>query len=257
MSTSAPGPCTPAGKAIAARNATTHGLFARDIVLPALGEDPAAFDALLQQLCRELPPRNLMERHYLEQIAAASWRLRRLHRWPAQVYEDDTLGEDERLDKLDKVLRHENALTRQIDRAIRTLNRDLKWLFESRAREVPEMGIEVQRDVWQRLRSASAEPSLPGCRLDNIPEDPAPLPAEPETTQKCENEPPAPCEPAQLPTPVDAEMPGLVSRQEPPGKVPDPSASNTSASNGHESETGHHGQPAALRHPAARGTRHL
>ena len=35
------GPKTERGKAISSRNATTHGLFARDVVLPALGEDPA------------------------------------------------------------------------------------------------------------------------------------------------------------------------------------------------------------------------
>src|SRR5579875_424537 len=118
----ATGPNTAEGKAIASRNATTHGLFARDIVLPDLGEDPAAYEALLQRLIQQLPPRNLLERHYLEQIAAASWRLRRLHRWQAQIYEDAALTEDQRLDKLDKVLRHETALTRQIDRAVRTLN---------------------------------------------------------------------------------------------------------------------------------------
>src|SRR5579875_2605268 len=131
----ATGPNTAEGKAIAARNATTHGLFARDIVLPSLGEDPAAYEALLQQLLNELPPRNLLERHYLEQIAAASWRLRRLHRWQAQVYEDPTLDEDQRLDKLDKTLRHENTLTRQIDRAVRSLGRALKDLYGERAEQ--------------------------------------------------------------------------------------------------------------------------
>ena len=35
-----PGPKTPQGRAVAARNATTHGLFSRDVVLPQLGEDP-------------------------------------------------------------------------------------------------------------------------------------------------------------------------------------------------------------------------
>jgi hypothetical protein len=190
------GPRTPEGRAVSARNATTHGLFARDVVLPSLGEDPAAYDALLAQLCKELPPRNLLERHYLEQIAAASWRLRRLHRWQAQVYEDETLTEDARLDRLDKVLRHETCLTRQIDRAVRTLNRDLKWLFESRARaealyhrdlteheirETPELDIEVQRLVWRQLRPTPA-PDLGAARLDTAPAS--------EGARICQNEPP-------------------------------------------------------------------
>ncbi len=117
------GPTTTAGKAIASRNATTHGVFARDIVLPALGEDPGGYQQVQDELVDQLRPGNLLERHYVEKIAAASWRLRRLHRWQAQLFEDDTLTEDTRLDKLDKVLRHETALQRQIDTAVKMLPR--------------------------------------------------------------------------------------------------------------------------------------
>lgn len=187
-------PAEAAGRAISARNATTHGLFARDIVLPTLGEDPAAFDALLRQFCEQLPPQNLLERHYIEQIAAASWRLRRLHRWQAQVYEDETLTEDQRLDKLDKVLRHEVALSRQIDRAIRTLNRDIRSLFDDRAKQDslrehgttdadmrldPDLVPFVQRTVWEKRRTAS-DANLGAGRLDNTADG---------DSQKCENEP--------------------------------------------------------------------
>ena len=91
----ATGPKTSDGKRIAARNATTHGLFARDVVLPHLGEDPAGYEALHLELAADLRPANLLEQHYVEKIAAASWRLRRLHRWQAQVFEDPDLTEDE------------------------------------------------------------------------------------------------------------------------------------------------------------------
>ena len=79
-------PTTDTGKAIASRNATTHGLFARDIVLPALGEDPHGYQQVADELTAQLRPGNLLERHYVEKIAAASWRLRRLHRWQAQLF---------------------------------------------------------------------------------------------------------------------------------------------------------------------------
>ncbi len=79
-------PATTAGKAIASRNATTHGLFARDIVLLSLGEDPEGYRQLADEFTAQLAPRNLLERHYVEKIAAASWRLRRLHRWQAQTF---------------------------------------------------------------------------------------------------------------------------------------------------------------------------
>ena len=128
-------PTTDAGKAIACRNATTHGLFARDVVLPALGEDPEGYRRLEAEWMAQLPPRTLLERHYVEKIAAASWRLRRLHRWQAQLFEDDTLTEGERLDRLDKALRHETALHRQIDTAVKMLAKDAPQLFARRVRD--------------------------------------------------------------------------------------------------------------------------
>ena len=135
-------PTTQPGKAIASRNATTHGVFARDIVLPALGEDPGGYQAVQDELVAQLRPGNLLERHYVEKIAAASWRLRRLHRWQAQLFEDAALSEGERLEKLDKVLRHETALPaladpegRQIDTAVRMLARDVPQLYARRIRE--------------------------------------------------------------------------------------------------------------------------
>ena len=123
------------GKAVSARNATTHGIFARDVVLPALGEDPEGYRQVADELACQLCPQNLLEHHYVEKIAAASWRLRRLHRWQAQLFEDETLTEDERLDKLDKVLRHETHLHRQIDTAVKMLNKDVPQLYARRVRD--------------------------------------------------------------------------------------------------------------------------
>ena len=54
---------TAEGKAIAARNATTHGLFARDFVLPHLGENPAGYQTLADELAKQLAPQNLLEHH--------------------------------------------------------------------------------------------------------------------------------------------------------------------------------------------------
>ena len=173
--TNRPGPKTPQGRAVAARNATTHGLFARDVVLPALGEDPAAFETLSATLDLQLAPGNLLERHYVEAIAAASWRLRRLHRWQAQLFEDETLTEDERLDKLDQVLRHETALHRQIDKAVKMLARDVPQLFEGRARK--KALADLRRDRARLPRRAG-----PGGRA---------LPAHPRVPRA-----PRPCPPA-------------------------------------------------------------
>ena len=63
--TTSTGPTTDPGKAIASRNATTHGVFARDVVLPALGEDPTGYAQLQAAWTTQLVPRNLLEQHYV------------------------------------------------------------------------------------------------------------------------------------------------------------------------------------------------
>ena len=220
-------PTTDHGKAIASRNATTHGLFARDVVLPALGEDPEGYRQLEAEWMAQLPPRTLLERHYVEKIAAASWRLRRLHRWQAQLFEDETLSENERLDRLDRAMRHETALHRQIDTAVKMLNKDAPQLFAQRVRDqvledtqVSErdcredadddraVAMETRNRLYQiRKATIQAVNELSVAPLDTCPKEicenelPKPEtqagtgPTEGETaeqdshTQKCENEP--------------------------------------------------------------------
>ena len=149
----ATGPRTPSGKAVSARNATTHGRFARDVVLPALGEDPQGYRLLEDAWLAQLPPRTLLEQHYVEKIAAASWRLRRLHRWQAQLFEDDTLTEEARLDRLDKALRHETHLHRQIDTAVKMLGKDAPALYARRVRdEVLEEAQTSERECRDSAR---------------------------------------------------------------------------------------------------------
>ena len=131
----ATGPKTAAGKAVSARNATTHGLFCRQTVLPHLGEDPAGYQKLLDTLHEQLRPRNLMERQYLELWADASWKMRRLSRLEAQAWEDDGLDEDARLTKLERLSRLQTSLRRQLDRAVRMLSQDVPNLFAHRTRE--------------------------------------------------------------------------------------------------------------------------
>ena len=201
--THATGPRTDDGKRIAARNATTHGLFARDVVLTHLGEDPAGYEALLAELAKQLAPKNLLEQHYVEKIAAASWRLRRLQRWQAQLFEDPDITEDQALDRLDRVMRHETALHRQIDSSVKMLARELPRLFEDRVRaklirdcngtekecqEDPYMNEWIINETRRRCTAPTVPPDLDLTRLDNAP--PAECQNEPvvEEPENCQNE---------------------------------------------------------------------
>lgn len=70
------GPRTAAGKAVASANARQHGILSRHLLLP--GEDPAEFNALLQELMQDQQPVGTLEMALVERMAVALWRQRRL-----------------------------------------------------------------------------------------------------------------------------------------------------------------------------------
>ena len=75
------GPRTDAGKAIVARNATKHGIFAAVPVLP--GEDPETWVAHRAGLVDSLAPVGLLELTFGERAALLLWQLARLGRYQA------------------------------------------------------------------------------------------------------------------------------------------------------------------------------
>ena len=69
------GPITPQGKAHASRNSLRHGILARQILVGK--ESPSSFKALYDFLVSHFSPLNDVELGYIEEMAAAYWRLRR------------------------------------------------------------------------------------------------------------------------------------------------------------------------------------
>jgi hypothetical protein len=76
------GPRTPEGKAKVRRNARKHGLLAREaVIMDGDGkEDIAEFEALLEDLAKDLAPECPIEEIFVEKIADCYWRLRRARR---------------------------------------------------------------------------------------------------------------------------------------------------------------------------------
>jgi hypothetical protein len=72
------GPKTPEGKFRASRNAVKHGLTAESVVLP--NEDPAEYEARLQEWLGDFPPRNAIERSLIDRAMHNSWKLDRIAR---------------------------------------------------------------------------------------------------------------------------------------------------------------------------------
>ena len=77
------GPRTPEGKAVVARNATKHGIFAAVPVLP--GECPDAWEAHRAGVVASLAPVGLLEVNLAERAALLLWRLQRLARYEAET----------------------------------------------------------------------------------------------------------------------------------------------------------------------------
>ena len=76
------GPSRPEGKNRVRWNALTHGLLAREIVIPAGEgtEDAGELQCLLGALRDDLRPNGALEEVLVEKIAVCYWRLRRVHR---------------------------------------------------------------------------------------------------------------------------------------------------------------------------------
>lgn len=72
------GPRSAAGKAVSSRNAVRHGGYSDAITI--LGEDPAAFAALLREMEGALTPAGPLERRLVARLASLWWRIGRVQR---------------------------------------------------------------------------------------------------------------------------------------------------------------------------------
>ena len=78
------GPTTPEGRAAVSLNSLKYGLYAETLILP--GEDPAAFEALLDRFDAEHQPATPTEEAFVSQIAMATWRRARIQRMEVAFY---------------------------------------------------------------------------------------------------------------------------------------------------------------------------
>ncbi|NLX12734.1 MAG: hypothetical protein GXY44_03655 [Phycisphaerales bacterium] len=138
------GPQTPEGKAVVSRNAVRHGLLAQHIVLAEdPNENPADFNQLLEQLMDQYRPTRTVASLLVERLAAGFWRLRRALRFevqsirdareasqnfPAQLLQQVTGNTRDPLTiifpqeaNLDRLIRYESMIEREINRILRRL----------------------------------------------------------------------------------------------------------------------------------------
>jgi len=139
------GPKTASGKKVSARNAIRHGLLASEIFIDGGDgkENPAKFAALLQGLRDHFSPEGTLEEMLVERVAVCYWRLRRALRCETgetRKLLDSAISDAEWQEKsyleaqvrslslppaavLDRILRYETTIERQLYRALDQLER--------------------------------------------------------------------------------------------------------------------------------------
>ncbi len=132
------GPRTPEGKAVTCQNARTHGLLSRALLLP--DDNAHHLAAVRHGLYADLQPIGDLETLLVDRMVACAWRLRRLHRVEAEVFErarhdydgtDEGLGSaflkvsigDARPGAFPALARYEAGLDRAFYRALHELHR--------------------------------------------------------------------------------------------------------------------------------------
>ncbi len=114
------GPVTETGKKISSQNRTSHGLTARRVVLQ--NEDQTEFDEMHAALFSDYAPQSQVEEELVQEIADASWRLRRVARLETELFDS---GENfiELSSSLDKLRRYRTSIERAFHKAIDQLRK--------------------------------------------------------------------------------------------------------------------------------------
>jgi hypothetical protein len=146
------GPTTEEGKSWSRRNALKHGILASALLITEGegSEDPAEFEELLGSLHHDLAPVGALEEMLLEKVAVCLWRNKRALKCEAGLVRREIAGPARQLDdlvqlsasgakpehaaitdhlslplgpKLDRILRYEATIQRQMAYAINQLER--------------------------------------------------------------------------------------------------------------------------------------
>ena len=129
------GPRTAEGKAAVSRNALSHGLSARAVVLPT--ENETDFQELCGGLEAEWHPQTTTERFLLEQMAVVQWKLARIETLETALLagRSKPAAKDRSLEQFS---RHQNRLRRAWQQSLKAL------LALRKAREIPAQKLTNQ-----------------------------------------------------------------------------------------------------------------
>ncbi len=96
------GPVTAAGKAKVAANAVKAGLFARSLVVPALGESADGFERFRRQIVADIAPDGPLECELADRVVGLLWRMRRVVRYESAAISCPTARLPRHPDEVDR-----------------------------------------------------------------------------------------------------------------------------------------------------------
>jgi hypothetical protein len=146
------GPRTAAGKTASSRNALRHGLAARGAVV--LGEDPADLARFRAELVAALAPRDGREEFLADVAAEAAWRLRRVWRAEAALFNRAGRCAPSCLRELLVLQHYEVAANRRFHRAIAMLDQGRTPIQRQR------VSVCAQSPDCRHARTRSAHPRV-------------------------------------------------------------------------------------------------
>ncbi|HTU47065.1 MAG TPA: hypothetical protein VMF91_18535 [Bryobacteraceae bacterium] len=111
------GPQSPEGKLASSRNSLKHGLASGQLIIP--GEDPAAFESLLQDLLEDHQPANTTEGLLVREMAQSHWLMQRALKLQNDCFTES--GIDEK--RLALFLRYHTTHERAFHKALNILIR--------------------------------------------------------------------------------------------------------------------------------------
>lgn len=139
--TKSTGPKTPTGKSVSSWNSTRHGLLSKRLPL-IYGQSKKQFSRLLASLKQDLEPVGTLEEVLVEKIAQEYWRL-----GAAASHEVEALSREKpfRDTSIDKILRYQTTINRQLFQAMNQLER-LQRLRQGDCVPAP-INIQLSRDA--------------------------------------------------------------------------------------------------------------
>ncbi|MBV9156143.1 MAG: hypothetical protein JO097_07760 [Acidobacteriaceae bacterium] len=162
------GPCSIEGKLASSRNSLKHGLASGALIIP--GEDPAAFEALIQDLLDEHQPANTTEELLINEMAQSYWLEQRAIRLQNDCLTEDGLDEKRLALFLRYQTTHYRAFHKALDTLIRLKKQRAGFVSQARNKTTAQSGFVSQNSqnpdptgqfVWQNPaveRKSSIQP---------------------------------------------------------------------------------------------------